>query len=169
MRKFFTVALLVVAFLTVSAVYIKDKREQPVNLDIRQPIVSVEPSDRRQEFVDLAPLIETYKDLRWPLAEIAMWFFFTPKEKKEIYRLAWIESRMKWDAESHVEACGPFQIMPKWHGGTCERYKLDPFYSVYKVAKIYRKFKKRCGALWEKCYRYGPSKVLTKIKEDKIR
>lgn len=78
-----------------------------------------------------------------------------PDLAQTLDRLAWEESRWNPDAVSSRGACGLWQIIPRYWGGTCERYRTDPVFSARQAIRIVRTYQRRCGACWLTCYRYG--------------
>lgn len=93
-----------------------------------------------------------------PLARIGLRMMAKDaNEVREMERLAWEESRWRPMAVSPRGACGLWQVIPRWWGGTCRDYQARPVWSAYQAIRIKREMERRCGATWKVCYRYGPS------------
>lgn len=74
----------------------------------------------------------------------------------EMVQLAKEESSWNPFAVSKKQACGLWQIRPKFWGHSCLTYMLSPWHSTNKAVAIVKQMKEKCGTCWKTCYRYGP-------------
>ena len=88
----------------------------------------------------------------------------TPDEARDLYRLAYSESRWTPAAVSSAGACGIWQQVPRWRKTTCRNLARKPVHAVLTAIAVTRRMRELCGSLWWKCYKIGPTKVLNRLK-----
>ena len=83
------------------------------------------------------------------------------REAADLSRRAWAESRWRPGATATDrrgrQACGLWQIQPRWHGVSCSDLQTHPVLSARLALRVYRAMRHRCGEAWRVCWTHGPS------------
>lgn len=81
----------------------------------------------------------------------------SPLEARDLYRLAWSESRWTPGAVSSAGACGTWQQQPRWVKTTCAQLRTSPAFAALTAVGTYRTMRRACGDAWHRCYSMGVS------------